>query len=192
MQFPFFDPLMGFSMPQILSSLPDDFRQKVLALDIISTRALKPHFAVNTYKDNVIYPSLSSSYFLKTSVILFKLIQLCTNRSKLIAPSFLLSKVLNRVSMNGGLSLYPNATNALLYSFGLIFPLLSASNRSNSPRHAARNPHSPQNSWKPIVPERSLSNMRIIMRTVSGSKEDQSPLTSAAPSSRAESCPLPR
>jgi len=139
-----------------------------------------------TYKDNVIYPSLSSSYFLNTSVILFKLIQLCTNRSKLIAPSFLLSNVRNSVSTNGGLSRYPNATNALLYSFGLMFPLLSASNRSKSPRQAARNPQSPQNSWKPIVPERSLSNMRIIIRTVSGSKDDQSPFTSAAPSSRAD------
>ena len=37
----------------------------------------------NTHKLNVIYPSRSSSYFLNTSVILFKLIQACTNKSKL-------------------------------------------------------------------------------------------------------------
>jgi len=42
-------------------------------------------------KESVINPSLSSSYFLKTSVILFRLIQLCTKRSKLIAPLPLLS-----------------------------------------------------------------------------------------------------
>lgn len=38
---------------------------------------------LSTYKLNVIYPSRSVSYFLKTSVILFKLIQACTNKSKL-------------------------------------------------------------------------------------------------------------
>jgi len=142
-------------------------------------------------KDNVIYPSRSSSYFLKTSVIRFKLMQLCTKRSKLIAPSRLLSKVLNKVSTNGGLSLYPNATSAFVYSSKLILPLLSASNRSNKDRQAARKPQRPQNSSKPIVPERSLSNMRIIIFTVCGSKEDQSPFTSAARSSFSVRWPVP-
>lgn len=137
------------------------------------------------------YPSLSSSYFLKTSVIRFKLMQLWTKRSKLIAPSRLLSKVLNRVSTNGGLSLYPNATSALVYSSKLILPLLSASNRSKRDRQAARKPQRPQNSSKPMVPERSLSNIRIIIFTVCGSKEDQSPFTSAARSSFSVRWPVP-
>lgn len=45
----------------------------------------------NSSKLNVMYPSRSSSYLLKTSVIRFKIIQLCTNKSKLILPSPLLS-----------------------------------------------------------------------------------------------------
>jgi len=117
-------------------------------------------------KDKVIKPSLSSSYFLKTSVILFKLMQLCTKRSKLIAPSPLLSYVLKRISTNWGVNLYPKATSALVYSSIWIFPLLSVSNRSKRERHAAKNPQRPQNSSKPIVPERFVSNIRIIILTV--------------------------
>jgi hypothetical protein len=67
-------------------------------------RFCKAKTGLVTYKDKVIYPSRSSSYFLKTSVILFRLMQLCTNKSKLMAPSFLLSKVLNKVSTKPGLS----------------------------------------------------------------------------------------
>lgn len=39
----------------------------------------------DTYKLNVMYPSLSSSYFLNTSVIRFRLMHACTNKSKLMA-----------------------------------------------------------------------------------------------------------
>jgi hypothetical protein len=147
--------------------------------------------SVISYNERVIYPSLSSSYFLNTSVILFKLIQLCTKRSKLIAPFRPLSYVLNNVSTKPGLSRYPKATKAFVYSVKLILPLLSASNRSKSDRQAARNPHRPQNSSNPIAPDRSLSNMRIIILTVWGSKDDQSPFTRAAPSSFSVSCPVP-
>ena len=45
----------------------------------------------NSSKLKVIYPSLSSSYRLNTSVILFSMIQLCTNKSKLIRSLPLLS-----------------------------------------------------------------------------------------------------
>lgn len=144
-----------------------------------------------TYKDSVIYPSLSSSYFLNTSVMRFKLIQLCTKRSKLIASSLRLSYDLNMVFTNFGVSRYPKATSAFEYSSTLMFPLRSASNRSNSDRHAARNPQRPQNSSNPMDPDRSVSNIRIIMRTVCVSNAVQSPLTSAAPSSRSVSWPLP-
>jgi hypothetical protein len=116
--------------------------------------------------------------------------QLCTKRSKLIAPSPLLSYVLKRISTNWGLNLYPKATSALVYSSIWIFPLLSVSNRSKSERHAARNPQRPQNSSKPIVPERFVSNMRIIILTVWGSNDDQSPFTRAARSSFSLSWPL--
>ena len=79
-----------------------------------------------------------------------------------------------------------------MYSSTLIFPLLSVSNRSKRDRHAARNPHNPQNSSKPMVPDRSVSNMRIIILTVCASKDDQSPFTRAARSSFSVRNPLPR
>lgn len=47
-----------------------------------------------------------------------------------------------------------------------------------------------QNSSKLTEPERSVSNMRIIMRTVWGSKGVQSPLTRAVRSSASVRAPL--
>src|SRR5699024_9689091 len=67
-------------------------------------------------KLSVIYPSLSSSYFLNTSVILLSEIQACTNRSKLMTPSPLLSYVLNSSSTKPGVRRYRNATSALVNS----------------------------------------------------------------------------
>jgi len=48
---------------------------------LLNTIFLQSSF--DTHKLNVIYPSRSESYFLNTSVILFKLMHACTNRSKL-------------------------------------------------------------------------------------------------------------
>ncbi|KAF8852212.1 hypothetical protein BDZ45DRAFT_764470, partial [Acephala macrosclerotiorum] len=122
-------------------------------------------------------------YFLKTFVILFKLTSFCTKKSKLINLSFFLSNVLNNISINRRFSLYPNTVSAFLYSLKLIFLLLSTSNRSKNNHQTNRNPQSPQNSSKLIVPDRSISNMRIIILTVYRSKDNQSPFTRAAQSS---------
>ncbi len=96
----------------------------------------------NSSKLNVIYPSRSSSYFLKTSVILFKIIQLCTNKSKLILPCPLLSYVVYISSTNEGESRYPNAISAFVYSEKEMLPLPSSSKRSKSCRQEARKAHS--------------------------------------------------
>jgi hypothetical protein len=164
-----------------------------------------------TYKLKVMYPSRSSSYFLKTSVILFKLIQAWTNRSKLIAFSPLRSYVLNNNLTNPGPSLYPKLTKASWNSSNEMLPLRSASNRSNRLRHAVRKPQRPLetnqhsssirtkwgvektthlNSSKLILLFRSASNILIIILTVCGSKGLQSPLTSALFSSSSLNCPL--
>ena len=137
----------------------------------------------NCSKLNVTNPSLSSSCFLKASVILFKLIQACTNRSKLKLPFFPLSNALNKNPTKLSLNRYPNATNAALNSSIEILPLRSASKRSKSVRQEAKKAQSPQNSGKEIVPLREVSNMRIMSVTVCGSKAVQSPFTRAAESS---------
>lgn len=79
------------------------------------------------------------------------------------------ANVPNSSCTNCGLNLYPNATSASSNSRNDMLPERSTSKRSNSPRHAARNPQRPQNSSKLIDPLRSVSNIRIIMRTVWGS-----------------------
>ena len=61
-------------------------RQEFLATETKSQHSysqLTPISNQNTHKLNVIYPSRSESYRLNTSVILFRLMQACTNRSKL-------------------------------------------------------------------------------------------------------------
>lgn len=141
-------------------------------------------------KLSVMYPSRSSSYFLNTSVMRFKLIHACTNKSKLSTPSLRLSYVRNSKSTNPSDRRYRNATSAFWNSSRWIVPERSVSKRSKSVRHEARKDHRPQNSSKPMEPDRSLSNMRIIIRTVCGSKAVQSPLTRAAESSFSESCPV--
>lgn len=72
-----------------------------------------------------------------------------------------------------------------------MLPERSTSKRSNSVRQEARKDQRPQNSSKPMLPLRSESNMRIIMRTVWMSKAVQSPLTRAAESSFSVSWPVP-
>ena len=92
-------------------------------------------------------------------------------------------------------------------------PLVSSSKRSKRVRQAARNAHrrlksgvseqyvvevvcdgkvnAYQNSSKPMVPLLFESNILIIIFTVCKSKLVQSPLTSAAPNSLSDNCPLP-
>ena len=72
---------------------------------------------------------------------------------------------------------------AFAYSLYEINPLRSVSKRWKSVRHAARKPHSPQNSSYPIVPRPLLSNILIISRTVSLSKAVYSSFFSALDSS---------
>jgi hypothetical protein len=96
-----------------------------------------------TYKLNVIYPSLSSSYFLNTSVILFRLIHAWTKRSKLRAFRPLLSYVWYSKVTKPWDRRYPKATRASLNSAKEIVPLWSASKRSKRERQAERKPHRP-------------------------------------------------
>jgi len=132
--------------------------------------------AKNSSKLRVMYPSLSVSYRLKTSVIRFRVIHACTKTSKLIPescsplgdglPRLLLSNVVNKTPTKGWLSLYPNAIIAFPNSCRLIRPLPSSSNRSNNSRQEARNCQSPTNSSNPTRPFPSLSNIRTIIVTV--------------------------
>lgn len=124
-------------------------------------------------------------------VILFKQIQLCTKRSKLMAPSHLLSYFLKSERTNGLLNRYPNAINAFVYSSMFISPLPSASKWSKRVRQEPRNSHKPQNSSKFMVLVLLVSNKRIIVLIVSGSNGDQSPFTRAWLSSLSDSWPLP-
>lgn len=121
----------------------------------------------------------------------FKLMHACTNKSKLMAFSPRLSYVRYSNATNCGERRYPNATRASLNSLYEMLPERSTSKRSKRPRQAARKPQRPQNSSKFMAPERSVSNILIIIRTVCGSKDDQSPLTNAVRSSPSDSCPLP-
>ena len=58
--------------------------QELLAVDLnVSTITHSQMFNVSTYKLNVIYPSRSESYRLNTSVMRFRLMHACTNKSKL-------------------------------------------------------------------------------------------------------------
>jgi hypothetical protein len=139
----------------------------------------------------VTYPSRSSSYFLKTSVILFKLMQDCTKRSKLMPRPWtgLRSRyVLYKMLTKGGDSRYPKAVIALEYSCSDIRPLLSSSNFSKSVRQAARKRQRFSNSWKVIVGPcgwfgGELVNMRIRDVIVLPSKGVKSAFTRAEPSS---------
>ena len=68
----------------------------------------------NSSKLNMMYPSLSLSYPLNTSVNFLSEIQLCTNKSKLILPlPLLLSYVLNKKLTKDGVRWYPNSVRAL-------------------------------------------------------------------------------
>jgi hypothetical protein len=102
-----------------------------------------PNNARFTYKLNVIYPSLSSSYFLNTSVILFRLIHAWTKRSKLSAFRPLRSYVWYSNVTKPCDRRYPNATRASLNSAKEMVPLWSASKRSKRERQAERKPQRP-------------------------------------------------
>lgn len=91
-----------------------------------------------THKLSVINPSRSVSYRLNTSVILFKLIHACTNRSKLNTPRPFRSYASNSCRTYAGVRRYPKAVKAEVNSSREMVPELSTSKRSKRVRQEER------------------------------------------------------